>query len=135
MRDSGALSIVGLPDDAFEQPVESFAEYDDQTIRFTDHVVSAHEFSREATIYTFDSGDFTVLGNDVIHRRSAWSTLAGVVPAATATSRNSCGGSSFRIRRSRYRSQLTAGIEPPGPIVEAWSALPPGRFDIDRGDS
>lgn len=48
--------------------METFVEFDDQVIPFTDHVVSAHAFARDAAVYTFDTTDFELLGNDVIPR-------------------------------------------------------------------
>lgn len=70
VRGSEALPIVRVPKEVFERAMDTFVEYDDQTIPFTDHVVSAHAFARDATIYTFDRMDFTVLGNEVVPRRS-----------------------------------------------------------------
>lgn len=69
VRDSEALSIVRVTDEVFEHAMDTFAEYDDQTIPFTDHAVSAHAFAHEAPVYTFDARDFAILGNDVIPRR------------------------------------------------------------------
>lgn len=68
VRASEALPIVRLPEAAFERAMDSFAEYDDQAIPFTDHAVSAHAALAEATVYTFDA-DFSILGNDVVPRR------------------------------------------------------------------
>lgn len=70
IRGSDALPVVRVPDESFERAMETFAEYDDQTIPFTDHVVSAHAFAQEATVYSFDATDFEILGNDVIPRWS-----------------------------------------------------------------
>jgi len=70
VRDSDALPIVRVPAETFEHSMESFAQYDDKTIPFTDHVVSAHAFDRDASVYSFDARDFGILGNDVIPRRS-----------------------------------------------------------------
>lgn len=70
VRSSGALAVVRVPDEVFERAIETFEEFDDQAIAFTDHVVSAHAFARDATVYSFDQQDFAVLGNDVIPRRS-----------------------------------------------------------------
>lgn len=70
VRDSDALSLVRVPDEVFELAVDSFSEFDDQVIPFTDHVVSAHAFRRDAAVFTFDTADFAILGNDVIPRRS-----------------------------------------------------------------
>lgn len=52
----------------FERSLEAFTEYDDHPISFTDDVVSAHAFARDATVYTFDTTDFSILGNDVVLR-------------------------------------------------------------------
>lgn len=68
VRTSEALPIVRVPDGVFDRAMETFAEYDDQSISFTDHVVSAHAFAREATVYTFDRQDFERLGNEVVPR-------------------------------------------------------------------
>lgn len=70
VRSSEALPIVRVPEESFERAMETFSQYDDQTIPFTDHVVSAHAFARDAAVYTFDSSDFEVLGNEVVPRRS-----------------------------------------------------------------
>lgn len=68
VRRSELLSLVRVPDAVFERSLEAFTEYDDHTISFTDHVVSAHAFARDSTVYTFDTTDFAILGNDVIPR-------------------------------------------------------------------
>lgn len=68
VRRSEALSLVRVPDAVFERSLETFTEYDDHPISFTDHVVSAHAFARDATVYTFETTDFAILGNDVIPR-------------------------------------------------------------------
>lgn len=69
VRSSEALEVIRVPDAVFERAMETFAEYDDQVISFTDHVVSAHAHARDAAVFTFDRQDFTVLGNEVIPRR------------------------------------------------------------------
>lgn len=71
VRSSEALPLVRVPDEVFERAMETFAQYDDQTIPFTDHVVSGHAFAQSATVYTFDRDDFTILGNELIPRPSA----------------------------------------------------------------
>lgn len=70
VRNSEALPLVRVPDATFERAMETFAEYRDQAIPFTDHVVSAHAFERDASVYTFDARDFEILGNDVVPPRS-----------------------------------------------------------------
>lgn len=68
IRSSEALPLVRVPDEVSERAMETFAESDDQPISFTDHVVSAHAFAREAAVYSFDRQDFEVLGNEVVPR-------------------------------------------------------------------
>lgn len=70
VRDSEALPLVRVPDESFERAMERFIQYNDQTISFTDHVVSAHALAKDAAVYTFDASDFDVLGNEVIPRRA-----------------------------------------------------------------
>lgn len=68
VRTSDALALDRVPDAVFEAAMDAFAEYDDQSISFTDHVVSAHAAARDAHVFTFDVADFEVLGNEVIPR-------------------------------------------------------------------
>lgn len=68
LRASEALAIIRVPEAVFERAMDTFAEFDDQTISFTDHVVSAHAAHRDAAVYTFDQQDFAVLGNEVVPR-------------------------------------------------------------------
>lgn len=70
IRASSALPIDRVPDAVFEQSMDTFGAHDDQTIPFTDHVVSAHADARGAATYSFDHTDFGVLGNEVIPRWS-----------------------------------------------------------------